>query len=45
MDTLGPHHLSKLYQKWPPDGGDIEYARYFWIGHAAHEPETDGAGS
>ena len=39
MGTMVPHYQPKFSQKRPPNGGEIEYARYFWVGHVAHVPE------
>ena len=45
MGTMVPHQHPNFFRKRPPDGGEIEYARYFWMRHAAHVPESKRVGT
>ena len=40
MGNMVPHQQQIIFQKRPPDGGEIEDARYFGMGHVAHVPES-----
>ena len=45
MGNMVPHHVPNFCQKRPPDGGEIEDARYFWVRHSAHMPEPNRLGA